>query len=184
MQAQYGILQNCITQAQQLCSELSIIADAALDAYDDQEQQPAVDKALQADLQGLQLQDDTPAGTAAQPPEQHTPVQQAGMMQSDQEQQLQHQHEDVGNLSAVSPSSTSQQPAGDAPSVHAEELLFCVQALHQSLEQQLELMSRVASAVALDMPAEELDTYTTLWELQPYLDAEAMMAALQQLSRP
>lgn len=188
LQAQYANLQGCVTQAQQLCSELSTIADAALAAYEEQDHQASAASSAQLDLQGLQLDEDyMTAGTAEPASPRHEPQQQASTTQADQAQdtQQQAQRPDSGILTTPQDSALQEQAAAaDHQQLRAGELLFCVQALQQALGQQLQLMTKVASAVALDMPAEELSTYATLWELQPYLDAEAMAAALQQLAAP
>jgi hypothetical protein len=184
LQAQYAALQGCVTLAQQLCSELSTIAAAALAAYEEQDQQVCAASSAQLDMQGLQLDEDLPAGTAQPSSPHHEPQQQASAVQADQAQdtQQQAQLQDSGFLTTPQDSALQEQAAAQDRSLCAGELLFCVQALQQALGQQLELMTKVASAVALDMPAEELRMYATLWELQPYLDAEAMAAALQQLA--
>jgi hypothetical protein len=38
------------------------------------------------------------------------------------------------------------------------------------------VQARVAAAVALDMPPEELETYLKMWSLQPFTDEDAVNA--------
>ncbi|KAK9811377.1 hypothetical protein WJX72_002820 [[Myrmecia] bisecta] len=67
---------------------------------------------------------------------------------------------------------TRMQPPQEAA---VDQVLLLV-ALAVALHKELALMEHVVSAVSLDMPLEELTTYICMWELQPFVDEEAIVA--------
>jgi hypothetical protein len=182
LQSKYKSLGSCVSCAQQLCSRLGAALEAAADAYEaslaDQQLSPprrghpAAAPGPSSSALGLAAGPAAaPGGSlrrAAEPPQ----LEQAS---APPQAEAPGDAADAGSSAAAS---------GGAAAPQQEELLFVAQALQGALRRELQLMARVAKAVALDTPAEELGSYATLWELQPFLQAEGLAAALSRLQQP
>eukprot|EP00877_Chromochloris_zofingiensis_P002635 jgi/Chrzof1/12372/Cz06g32030.t1 len=69
--------------------------------------------------------------------------------------------------------------AGVSSAWSQEEAALMMSAVSDAISKEASWMSQVVSAISLDMPLPELDSYLTLWELQPYTDHDAWGALLE-----
>jgi hypothetical protein len=190
LQSKFRSLNSCVSSAEQLCARLGAALQAALQAYEAHvlaDQQPHSGRRPQHHQGDHHHDHDQQQGAgaaaaapplhpppAAQPADAVGPPEPPPQQQQQQRGQAQCQAEPPGDGVAAAAAAASAAP-------QPEELLFVAQALQAALERELALMARVAAALALDAPAEELASYATLWELQPYLHEEGLGAALARL---